>query len=476
MDLAIFTLFGQADAAAAAPLDILGSAKEFVGFATTHWRFCLLHFLEFAVWGAWFVVLGNMLNARGFSRSEIGRIYSTMPIGSMIAPLFMAVLADKYFNTEILIAVSHIVGGILLFMMARTNKAWPFFWMALFYAVLFSPTLSLVNSIVFAHDADIFGGKAEIGFPWIRVFGTLGWIAAGLSHTLILKKDEPVSARPMVLAGVLSLILGGFAFTLPETAPAGAAANGEVAAAATEDGATEVAAVADATDDQAADEAPEAAAEAAPAAQQSIVTGSIEMLKNNPVFFGVTFVAAMAMGLYFAFAALFVEKSGISGRTVGPVMTIGQWIEIFFMLSLPWFLGADNKNMNFVLMAGISAWAARFLFFAIGKPLALILLGVAIHGICFDFFFAAGFINANSIAPDGLVATAQQLYGFLVYGLGMFLGSIGAGWLNEAFTSHTTDEEGNDVASTRWALFWLVPAVIVGASAALFWYQVSQGG
>ena len=475
MDLAIFTLFGQADAAAAAPLDLLGSAKEFVGFATTHWRFCLLHFLEFAVWGAWFVVLGNMLNARGFSRSEIGRIYSTMPIGSMIAPLFMAVLADKYFNTEILIAVSHIVGGILLFMMARTNRAWPFFWMALFYAVLFSPTLSLVNSIVFAHDADIFGGKAEEGFPWIRVFGTLGWIAAGLSHTLILKKDEPVSARPMVLAGVLSLILGGFAFTLPETAPAGAAANGEVAAAAAEDGATEVA-VADADAAAApADDAAAAPAEAA-GAEQSIVSGSIEMLKNNPVFFGVTFVAAMAMGLYFAFAALFVEKSGISGRTVGPVMTIGQWIEIFFMLSLPWFLGTDNKNMNFVLMAGISAWAARFLFFAIGKPLALILLGVAIHGICFDFFFAAGFINANSIAPAGLTATAQQLYGFLVYGLGMFLGSIGAGWLNEAFTSHTTDEEGNDVATTRWSLFWLVPAVIVGASAALFWYRVSQGG
>ncbi len=473
MDLALFTLFGQADAAAAAPLDLLGSAKDFVGFATTHWRFCLLHFLEFAVWGAWFVVLGNMLNARGFSRSEIGRIYSTMPIGSMIAPLFMAVLADKYFNTEILIAVSHIVGGILLFMMARTNRAWPFFWMALFYAVLFSPTLSLVNSIVFAHDADIFGGKAEAGFPWIRVFGTLGWIAAGLSHTLILKKDEPVSARPMVLAGVLSLILGGFAFTLPATAPAGAAANGEVAAAAAEDGATEVA-VADA--DAAAAPADDAAPAEVAGAEQSIVSGSIEMLKNNPVFFGVTFVAAMAMGLYFAFAALFVEKSGISGRTVGPVMTIGQWIEIFFMLSLPWFLGTDNKNMNFVLMAGISAWAARFLFFAIGKPLALILLGVAIHGICFDFFFAAGFINANSIAPAGLTATAQQLYGFLVYGLGMFLGSIGAGWLNEAFTSHTTDEEGNDVATTRWSLFWLVPAVIVGASAALFWFRVSQGG
>jgi hypothetical protein len=322
---------------------------------------------------------------------------------------------------------------------------------------------------VFAHDADIFGGKAQEGFPWIRVFGTLGWIVAGLSHTLILKKGEPVNARPMVLAGVLSLVLGGFAFTLPSTAPAGAAADGEVAAAAAEDGATEVAAAVAAAEG-------DAAKAAAPAAQQSIITGSIAMLKNNPVFFGVTFVAAMAMGLYFAFAALFVEKSGISGRTVGPVMTIGQWIEIFFMLSLPWFLGEGNRNMNYVLMAGISAWAARFLFFAIGKPLALILLGVAIHGICFDFFFAAGFINADRIAPAGLTATAQQLYGFLVYGLGMFLGSLGAGWLNERFTTVERDAEGNEVATTRWGLFWLVPAVIVGISAGLFWYQVSQGG
>ena len=461
MDLATLTLFGQADAAVGGgAADLLGSAKEFVSFAGTHWRFCRLHFLEFAVWGAWFVVLGNMLNARGFSRTEIGRIYSTMPIGSMIAPLFMAVLADKYFNTEVLIAVSHLLGGVLLFMMARTNRAWPFFWMALFYAVLFSPTLSLVNSIVFAHNDDIFGGRAGEGFPWIRVFGTLGWIVAGLSHTLILKKGEPVNARPMVLAGVLSLILGGFAFTLPATAPAGAANGGEVAAAE----AGEVAA------DAGADEV------AAPAAEQSIISGSIEMLKNNPVFFGVTFVAAMAMGLYFAFAALFVEKSGISGRTVGPVMTIGQWIEIFFMLSLPWFLGQDNKNMNLVLMAGISAWAARFLFFSIGKPLALILLGVAIHGICFDFFFAAGFINADRISPEGLTATAQQLYGFLVYGLGMFLGSLGAGWLNQRFTTVEQDADGNEVATTRWGLFWLVPAIIVGISAGLFWFSVSQGG
>ncbi len=374
-----------------------------------------------------------------------------MPIGSMIAPLIMAVLAEKYFNTEVLIGVSHLLGAVLLVLMARTKQAWPFFWLALCYAIVYSPTLNLVNSIVFAHDGDIFAGKAQEGFPWIRVFGTIGWIAAGMSLSLILKKGEPVNERPLLLAAGLSLILGLFAFTLPATPPA---------AAADDSGMVSLENLSDVE-------------------STGIISGSIEMLTSNPVFFGVTFVAAMAMGLYFAFAALFVEKSGIPARTVGPVMTIGQWIEIFFMLSLPWFLGEDNKNMNYVLMAGITAWALRFAFFSIGKPLALILLGVAIHGICFDFFFAAGFINADRIAPEGLTATAQQLYGFLVYGMGMFLGSLGAGWLNQSLTE-TIDADQVSTAGpestegiTRWRIFWLIPCLIVAVAALLFWFYAS---
>lgn len=454
-----FTLLGQTDGS------VGSSVADFFTFATTHWQFCLLHFLEFAIWGAWFVVLGNLLNARGFSRAEIGRIYGTMPIGSMIAPLIMAVLADKYFNTEVLIGASHLIGAVLLFAMARTKNAWPFFWLALLYAIVYSPTLNLVNSIVFAHNEDIFAGKAQEGFPWIRVFGTIGWIVAGLSHTLILKKGEPVNERPLLLACGLSLILGIYAFSLPETKPAGAESASSADVEAVEGAAA---------DGQSAEEAD---GESPPAAErQGIIAGSVEMLSRNPVFFGVTFVAAMAMGLYFAFAALFVEKSGISARTVGPVMTLGQWIEIFFMLSLPWFLGENNKNMNYVLMAGIVAWAVRFGLFSLGKPLALILLGVAIHGICFDFFFAAGFINADRISPEGLTATAQQLYGFLVYGLGMFLGSLGAGWLNQRFTTMEKDEEGREEAVTNWRLFWIIPFAIVAVSAVLFWLFVVGGG
>ncbi len=204
----------------------LDSVNSFLTFVTTHWQFCLLHFLEFAIWGAWIVVLGNLLNARGFSRKEIGRIYGTMPIGSMISPLIIGPLADKVFNTEILIGVSHLIGAVLLFMMARAKNPRPFYWCAFLYALAYAPTLGLVNSIVFSHDEDIFGGAAGEGFPWIRVFGTLGWIVAGLSHAFILKKDEPVNEKPLLLACGLSVILGLFAFTLPATPPAGSRSGG----------------------------------------------------------------------------------------------------------------------------------------------------------------------------------------------------------------------------------------------------------
>ena len=444
----------------------IAGAQNFLTFVPRHWRFCLLHFLEFAIWGAWFVVLGNFLNARGFSRKHIGRIYSTIPLGSVITPFFMGPIADRYVNTEVLIGVAHLVGAVLLFTMAKTSRPRLFYWITLFYALFFAPTLGLVNSIVFAHNDDIFGGAAVEGFPWIRVFGTIGWIVAGLSHAWILKKDEPVNERPLLLACGLSLILGCFAFTLPETRPAAlleqekAAASEEAAATAAGDATHAEVATTDETD------------ESAGVITRSIrwLTGVLQanrdILALHPVFFAVSFVTAMAMGLYFAFTALYLEQSGVRPNLVGPVMTIGQMIEIFFMLTLPWFL--VTVGMKWVLMTGICAWALRFGLFSMGK-LALILFGVAIHGICFDFFFAAGMMNTELMAPDGLTATAQQLYGWLVYGLGMYLGAEAAGWLNQFVTKQQTPESGETTSETRWGLFWIIPCVIVAICAVLFW-------
>lgn len=424
------------------------SIEAFFSFVTAHWQFCLLHFLEFAIWGAWFVVLGNLLNARGFTRTQIGRIYACMPIGSMVTPLLIGPIADNYVNAEVLVGVSHLIGFVLLFMMAKAKNPVPFYFLTLLYALAYSPTLGLVNAIVFADES------AGAGFAWVRVFGTLGWIAAGLSHAIILKKDEPVNEKPLLLAAGLSLILGIFSLVaLPETKPAAVLAKEAAVAGYVADGMSDEDANTKVEEELASKETPTALESA---------TG---MLKANPIFFAVTFVAAVAMGLYFAFAALFIEKTGVPSRTVGPVMTIGQFIEIFFMLTLQWFLGANNEYMNWVLLIGISAWALRFAFFAIGQPLPLVLAGVAIHGICFDFFFGAGFINANLIAPAELTSTAQTFYGFLVYGLGMFLGSEGAGWLNQRFSKA---EEGSEETKTNWRAFWGIPCLIVAACAVLF--------
>ncbi len=421
----------------------LAQTQAFFAFITQHWRFCLLHFLEFAIWGAWFVVLGNFLNARGFSRKHIGRIYSTIPIGAIISPLFIGAVADKYLNTEMLIGVSHLIGAVLLLAMARTSQPRLFYWITFAYALVFAPTLSLVNSIVFAHDQDIFGGAAGEGFPWIRVFGTLGWIAAGMSHALFLKKGEPVNERPLLLACVLSVMLGLFAFTLPETKPAAQVDQQDVAVS-------------------------EESVDQGNAASVGVIAGAARMLADHPIFFGVSLVTAMAMGLYFAFTALFLEQSGVPPNVVGPVMTIGQWIEIFFMLTLPWFLGPDNIHMNWVLLVGICAWSLRFGLFTIGRPFPVLLVGVAVHGICFDFFFAAGMINTAAIAPAELTATAQALYGFLVYGLGMYLGSEGSGWLNQYFTK-TVSKAGEEAKTvTNWRGFWLIPCIIITLSAIAF--------
>jgi hypothetical protein len=455
----------QADAVADTAGGFMAQVSAFFSFVAAHWDFCLLHFLEFAIWGAWFVVLGNLLNARGFSRKHIGRIYATMPIGAMISPLVIGGLADTLVNTEVLIGVSHLIGGVLLFLMARTDRPRPFYWCAFVYALAYSPTLSLVNSIVFAHNEDIFGGLAERNFPWIRVFGTLGWIVAGLSHMIILKKGEPINQKPLLLACGLSFILGVYAFTLPATPPAGASDQEEPAAAdalpVTEEGA-EAAAETGAVLDDRAEDAQETADDSG---ISRIIRGSWGMLRENKVFFSVTFVAAMAMGLYFAFAALFLEKSGVTPNVVGPVMTIGQWIEVIFILTLPWFL--DNWGMNSVLLIGVAAWSLRFGLFAIGRPLALVLMGIALHGICFDFFFVAGFSNTNRIAPEGLTATAQTLYGFLVYGLGMYLGSELSGWFNQRM-SRTEVVAGKSETVTNWRVFWGVPFIIVTIATVLF--------
>ncbi|QDV33553.1 MFS transporter [Tautonia plasticadhaerens] len=388
--------------------------------------FSILHFLEFAIWGAWYVVLGNYLNAKGFSRPAIGRIYGTMALGAIISPMILGTVADKYLNTEDVIGGSHLIGGVLLLVMSRMNRPSTFFAAALGYALVFSPTLSLVNAIVFEHIDN------ANNFPYIRVFGTIGWILAGLSLKLLLKPDRPVDNKPILLAAALSFVLGIFAFTLPDTPPKSTGVG------------------------------------AFPALE------ALGMLAEptTAVFFAVTLVISMAMGLYFAFGALFIEqRGGVRSENVGPIMTIGQAVEIGFMLSLPWFI--RELGMPVVLAVGVTAWALRFAFFttaSTGRYFPLILAGVALHGLCFDFYFAAGFIHVENLADESIRNSSQALFAVVVYGLGMYLGTEGSGWLNQKFTREEAPATAGQppVRTTDWRTFWLLPTIAVTISLLAF--------
>ncbi len=189
---------------------------------------------------------------------------------------------------------------------------------------------------------------------------------------------------------------------------------------------------------------------------------------GSAVFLVSVFLVSIALAFYYSFTALYLEQGvKVKPENVGPLMTIGQWVEIIFMLTLAWFI--RSLGMKWVLVAGMAAWGVRYAIFAARPPLALIVVGIALHGICFDFFLAAGAIYTDAIAPADIKASAQSLYAVLTYGLGMWLGTEASGWLNQFYTREAVDAAtGEKVRVTDWGKFWLVPCVGILAALVLF--------
>jgi nucleoside transporter len=401
-----------------------------------------MNFLQFAIWGAWFVVLGQYLHALKFTGKQIGSIYATMSLGSILTPVFIGGVADRYFASQWLMVILHLVGACLLLWMAHIRTFGKFYIVALIYALVYSPTLSLSNGIIFAHIED-----RTRDFPTIRVLGTIGWIAANLSLKVLLKPGEPVNNRPLLLAAVLSGILGLFSFFLPDTPPS---------------------------------------------AQASMFpfVDALKLLGESSfaVFFTISFLITIALAFYYSFTSLFLEqKVHVRPGNVGPLMTIGQWMEIFFLAGFPWitalsltqwpeiglYFGLEwflkSLGMKWVLVLGMAAWGIRYGIFALGRPFPLIVLGLALHGICFDFFFAAGFIYVDQTAPEAIRQSGQALFGALTYGLGMYLGTEASGWVNQWCTKEVLDSSTQQkVMVTDWTKFWLVPCIGVVISLAFF--------
>ena len=377
-------------------------------------RLSVMMLLQFGVWGAWFTVLGNYLkNGLHFSDLEIGSVYGTVPLGAIFSMMVAGQLADRVLSSEYLMAIFHLVGAALLFLLARMTGFDEFWWVAFAYALVYNPTLAISNSIAFANIKD------SAHFAWVRVFGTFGWIAANMSIDFLLPRDSDVTNRPLLLAAGLSAALGLFSFLLPHTPPAGKG------------------------------------------------SGAFPFLKalgllRDPsfaIFFGLAFAITIALAFYYTWTGVYLETAA-GVKNVGSTMALGQWSEIGFMLLLPFAL--RGLGMKAVLAIGMGAWVLRYGLFSAawdGTPFALVLIGVALHGVCFDFFLAAGFIHTENKAPAAIRGSAQALFSFLVYGAGMYLGSELSGRVVEGLTSGGVSD---------WAKIWMVPAAGAGVCLLLF--------
>jgi nucleoside transporter len=384
-------------------------------------RLGFMMFLQYAIWGAWSPVLSDyLINKLGFSGTQVGIIYSLLPLATIVTPFIGGQIADRYFPSQKVIAFLQLIGGGLLIYTSTVTEYSTIIWLMLFYCLLYAPTLALTNSVAFINLKD-----SEKEFGIVRVWGTIGWIAAGLllmgwRHLSQSGETFAIKGDTLFLAGIFSIIMGFQAFSLPHTPPKKEGAN------------------------------PLAFVEA------------IKMMrdKNFLAFVIISFVVATELMFYYVLTAPFLtsEKIGLSSANVPGVMVIAQTAEIFVLaILLPYFI--TRIGIRNVLVIGVLAWPIRYIIFAVGKPPWLVIASLSLHGLCFVFFFAAAFIYVDTVSPRDIRHSAQSLIMLVTYGIGNYIGSLFAGEVQEFFTTE---------AGTNWTGVFLVPCVLTVLCAVAF--------
>jgi nucleoside transporter len=370
-------------------------------------RLSVLMFLQYFVWGAWYVTMGTWLGETlHFSGEQIGLAAGTTALSAMISPFFVGMVADRFLATERILAALHVLGGAILFWAASQTSFRGVYAGLLIYTLCYMPTLALSNSLSFRQMAD--PGRE---FPPIRVLGTIGWIVAGL---LIGTLGLEATATPLRLAGGASLLLGLFCLALPHTPPMAAARR-----------------------------------------ERATLAGifGLDALKlmgerSFAVFVIGSFLICIPLQFYYAFANLFLNELHVVNAA--GKMTLGQMSELFFMLVMPWFF--RRLGVKWMLLVGMLAWTARYAFFAFGDNAGLVWMlygGIVLHGVCYDFFFVTGQIYVDQKAPGDLRAAAQGFIAFVTLGVGMFIGSWASGKVVDAFAAGGAHD---------WRAIWMVPA------------------
>lgn len=382
-------------------------------------RLSAMLFLEFFVWGAWFVTLGTYLTVElGASGSQIGLAFLTQSLGAIIAPFVVGLIADRFFAAQRILGVLHILSAVMLLLAGRQDSFGAFFVFALLAMVTFMPTLALVNSICFRRMQ-----SPEKQFPAVRLFGTIGWIVAGLVIGWLGWEAGERLELTFVMAAVGSAALGVYAFTLPDTPPHG---RGET-----------------------------------PTVRDILGLDALALLKSRSylVFFLASILICIPLAFYYNFTNLYLNEIGVPSAAA--VQSLGQVSEVLFLLAMPLML--KRLGVKWTLVIGMLAWALRYVMFAVGDAdalFALVLIGLILHGVCYDFFFVAGQIYTDRFAPTRVRSAAQGLISLATYGVGLLIGSLISGPIVDAFLRAD--------GTHAWQGVWLVPAALAAAVAVFF--------
>ena len=373
-------------------------------------RLCTMMFLNFFIWGAWYVTMGTYLKSiKGVTDVQVGVAYGTQSLGAIIAPFFIGLIADKFFSAQKILGILHLAGGTALYYLSVVDHFSAFYPGLLIYMILFMPTLALINAVSFKQIND-----PEKDFAKIRVWGTLGWIAAGLIIGWMAWEQTNSLTNTFRLAAIVSMIMGLFSFTLPDTPPSKTGTKvtfGEI-----------------------------------------LGLDAIGLLKdkNFLIFFLSSLLICIPLAFYYQETNIFLNELKVEGAA--GKMAIGQMSELIFMVLMPFFF--VRLGVKKMLLIGMAAWAARYLFFGFGdtaRAMWMLYAGIILHGICYDFFFVTGQIYTNDKAGDKFRASAQGMITLATYGVGMLIGFWVAGLVAQKYTI----ENGHN-----WKSIWMIPAAI----------------
>ncbi|MDX5435672.1 MAG: nucleoside permease [Pontibacter sp.] len=386
--------------------------------SVTRIKLSTMMFLEFFIWGAWFVTLGTyLLTNLETSATQVGVAFLTQSIGAIVAPFIIGLIADRFFPAQRILGVLHLLGAALLWYASTAPDFDSFYPAILVYMILYMPTLALVNSVSFRQM-----NNPSKEFPPIRVLGTLGWIVAGLTIGWLNWEQNGNLVLTFQMAAIASAILGLFSFTLPNTPPVKAGGKTSLG--------------------------------------DILGLEAIGLLKNRSylTFFLSSVAICVPLAFYYNFTNPFLNELGM--ESAAGKQSMGQMSELLFMLLMPFFF--VRLGVKKMLAIGMFAWVLRYAFFAFGDVDAnywMLIGGIVMHGICYDFFFVTGQIYTDNLAGERFKSAAQGMITLATYGVGMLIGSLLSGMIVDAYTF----EGGHN-----WQTIWLIPAGIAAAVLLVF--------